>query len=193
MLGFSTGGRVAMHFLDKHPAQVRRLVLASTTAYQDFAGYLEGWDDYHRRVRQQLPEDQIDGDTFEPWARNGASTAIWDLSLLPEYLELLDRVRFSGTWGAAHPDPAETLHPWCPGDPVGILRQARKPVLVLHGEKDMGFPVQVAHRLHEELPGSELAVVDGAAHQCQFEKPDVWARHVREFLDANAGSDRPGR
>ena len=46
LLGFSTGGRAAIQFLDKHPAQVRRLVLASTTAYTDFEPYLANWDEY---------------------------------------------------------------------------------------------------------------------------------------------------
>ncbi|MEU4287841.1 alpha/beta fold hydrolase [Kribbella sp. NPDC026596] len=54
LLGFSTGGRAAMHFVDKHPQQVRRLVLASTTAYSstESAQYLAGWQEYERRERR---------------------------------------------------------------------------------------------------------------------------------------------
>ncbi len=124
LLGFSTGGRVAMHFLGKHPEQVRRLVLASTTAYSDFEQYLEGWDEYQERARQQADEAKIDSDTYEAWARNAATTAIWDLQLMPAYLQLLDRVRFTGTWGAAHP----TIPRRCiPGARTTPYRSCRRP------------------------------------------------------------------
>ena len=36
VLDFSTGGQIARLLVDAHPGQVRRLVLASTTAYGDF-------------------------------------------------------------------------------------------------------------------------------------------------------------
>jgi len=61
LLGFSTGGRAAMQFVDKHPEQVRRLVLASTTAYSgsDNEQYLKDWDEYQRRSRA---EEAANGD-----------------------------------------------------------------------------------------------------------------------------------
>lgn len=46
LLGFSTGGQVAQLFVEAHPERVRRLVLASTTAYPDVGKYLEGWAEY---------------------------------------------------------------------------------------------------------------------------------------------------
>jgi pimeloyl-ACP methyl ester carboxylesterase len=73
-------------------------------------------------------------------------------------------------------------HPWCTRDPESILRDSGKPILILHGEKDMGFPVQLAHRLHKAVPASQLIVIPEAAHMCHFEKPDLWSEHIREFL-----------
>ena len=46
----------------------------------------------------------------------------------------------------------------------------------------MGFPVQLAHRLHKAVPASQLIVIPEAAHMCHFEKPDLWSEHIREFL-----------
>jgi pimeloyl-ACP methyl ester carboxylesterase len=74
------------------------------------------------------------------------------------------------------------MHPWCPGDPERILQDSGKSILILHGEKDMGFPVQLARRLHAALPSSELAIIEEAAHMCHFEKPALWSQHIREFL-----------
>lgn len=127
LVGFSTGGRAAMQFVDRYPEQVRRLVLASTSAYPsaDAEPYLADWSE----------EAAISG----------------------------------------------RMHPWCPGDPEQILRTCGKPILILHGEKDMGFPVQLAHRLHRAVP-SDLAVIPDTAHMCHFEQSTIWAHHLHIFL-----------
>lgn len=74
------------------------------------------------------------------------------------------------------------LHPWVAGDAEAILRDWGGPILILHGEQDMGFPLPLAERLHAALPASELAVITGAAHLCHFEQPDEWAQRIRSFL-----------
>jgi len=45
----------------------------------------------------------------------------------------------------------------------------------------MGFPVQLAQRLHQAIPGSSLAILSDAAHMCHFEKPDAWSQAIRDF------------
>ena len=174
LLGFSTGGRAAMQFVDRHPALVRRLVLASTTAYTnaDIEPYLAHWDEYQRRRRA---EEEANG------AKRNSTIFVWDLTLAPAYLAMLDTLDSPGDWSWERYADGRT-HPWCPGDPEEILRQFGKPILILHGEKDMGFPVQLAHRLHAAVPGSELVVIPEAAHMCHFEKPETWSQHLREFL-----------
>jgi pimeloyl-ACP methyl ester carboxylesterase len=62
LLGFSTGGQVGQLFVEAHPELVRRLILASTTAYADVDRYLEGWQDYERRRRIQV--------AWNGWARS---------------------------------------------------------------------------------------------------------------------------
>jgi pimeloyl-ACP methyl ester carboxylesterase len=174
LLGFSTGGRAAMQFIDKHPDLLRRVVLASTTAYTgaDIEVHLRNWDEYQRR---QNAEDEAEG------ALRNSTIFVWDPDLAPAYLAMLDGLD-EGDWSYERYLDGR-MHPWCPGDPEQILRGLGKPILILHGEKDMGFPVQLAHRLHEAVPGSELAIIDNTAHMCQFEKPEIWAQHIREFLD----------
>ena len=175
LLGFSTGGRAAMGFVDKHPEQVRRLVLASTSAYTsaDNARYLAGWDEYQRRQRI---EDEANG------ALRNSTIFVWDLDLAPAFLEL--RGTDEGDWSEERAIQG-LMHPWCPGDPEQILRTLDKPILILHGEHDMGFPVQLAHRLHTAVP-SDLIVIPDTAHMCHFEKPTLWSNHIRQFL---AGAD----
>jgi len=108
---------------------------------------------------------------------------VWDLDRAPAYLELLESLGSdTGDWSEER-SINRLVHPWCPGDPEQILRDFGEPILILHGEKDMGFPVQLAHRLHAALPTSELAVLPRTAHTCHFEKPEVWSGHIGRFLD----------
>jgi pimeloyl-ACP methyl ester carboxylesterase len=174
LLGFSTGGRAAMQFVDNHPDQVRRLILASTSAYgsADNVPYLEQWAEYQHRMRAEEAQNG---------ALRNSTIFVWDLALAPRYLELLNGLD-SGDWSWQRYVDGR-MHSWCPGDPEDILREAGKPILILHGEKDMGFPVQLAQRLHAALPGSELAIIQEAAHMCHFEKPDSWSEHIRKFLN----------
>ncbi|HEY1180380.1 MAG TPA: hypothetical protein VGF17_29850 [Phytomonospora sp.] len=50
------------------------------------------------------------------------------------------------------------------------------------GDHDMGFPLPLAEMLHEEVPGSVLAVIPAAGHMAHFENPALWAGHVNGFL-----------
>jgi len=179
LLGFSTGGRAAMQFVDKHPDQVRRLVLASTSAYSsaDNAQYLANWDEYHRR---QEAEDAAYG------ALRNSTIFVWDLNLAPAYLQLLESLGPDlGDWSEERAMNG-LMHPWFSGDPEEILRTFNKPILILHGDKDMGFPVQLAHRLHTAVPTSHLTVIPNTAHMAHFENPELWSQHIRQFLDPPA-------
>src|SRR5580698_4191826 len=49
VLGFSYGGGIAMRMMEQHPELVRSLILASATAYQDYARELEVSRDYQAR------------------------------------------------------------------------------------------------------------------------------------------------
>jgi len=173
LLGFSTGGRAATRYVQEHPDDVRRLVLASTTAYDNSENepYVRGWDEYHRR--QEI--EQAAGGTL----RN-STIFVWNLDLAPGCLALLDGLD-QGDWSYERYLDGR-MHPWVTGDAEEILRDCGKPILILHGEKDMGFPVQLAQRLHRAIPQSTLAIVADAAHMCHYEKPDLWAQQIRAFL-----------
>jgi len=69
-------------------------------------------------------------------------------------------------------------------DPFGQRVSARDrlylaqeiPTLIVWGNRDHIIPVEHAHISHDLIPGSQLAIVDGAGHFLPFEVPD-------EFLD----------
>jgi pimeloyl-ACP methyl ester carboxylesterase len=182
VLGFSFGGRIAMRLAEQHPAVLRRLILASTTAYTDFAA-ADGYDERAAlctEVRWDDPAFTADGALSRAMAYGDAPLQIWRLDRLDEWHRVLEQVTFSSDYN--RPFAAGTLKSGGPDDPVGVLRAWGGPVLILHGERDLGFPVSVARRLHTELPGSVLAEVAEAGHMAHFDNPGPWLAAIREFL-----------
>lgn len=190
LLGFSTGGQVSQLFIEAHSDLVRHLILASTTAYADGDQFLADWEEYERRLQVEVPwpawtdfprgEGREDIHGTVQWAVDASPTAIWNLDRLDEYLALLGEVRFSGEW--IGPFREGRLHPWRPRDPERVLRDFGGRILILHGAQDMGFPVQVAERLHKAVPAARLNVIDRAGHMAHFDQPTVWAATVLGFL-----------
>jgi pimeloyl-ACP methyl ester carboxylesterase len=62
------------------------------------------------------------------------------------------------------------------------LRRLHVPVLLVWGSEDPLFPLAHATRAHRELPGSQLAVIEGAGHTPQAERPDEFNRVLNRFL-----------
>jgi 3-oxoadipate enol-lactonase len=56
------------------------------------------------------------------------------------------------------------------------------PVLVIAGREDATFPVVELEAMAASIPGSELVVVEGAAHLVAAEVPDVVNRLIADFL-----------
>jgi len=175
VLGFSTGGRAAVELVRRFPHDVRRLILASTSAYPagDAEPYLTDWGEPRRR---QAIEDAAGG------TLRNSTVFVWSLDLAPAYLALIADLD-DGDWSYERWLTGE-MHPWVNGDPEQILVDfGSRHVLILHGANDMGFPVQLAERLHRALPESQLAIIKDAAHMCQFENPGAWSDQIRLFVD----------
>jgi pimeloyl-ACP methyl ester carboxylesterase len=188
VLGHSYGGQLAMLLAERHPHLVDRLVLYATTAYPDFEDDLDRLPEYRSRapaVRAAVEAIYADDSTSyaEKTRRMAMATAplnLWDLGLLDAWREVFGRVRFSGCWSPSW--LAGRLRSPRPADPAAVLRELRRPTLILHGARELGFPVAVAHRLHAAVPHSDLALVAGAGHAAHFERRAEWVARLRSFL-----------
>lgn len=62
------------------------------------------------------------------------------------------------------------------------LHELKVPMLFLAGAQDIGdFPDQ-AKAMHAAVPGSQLCLIEGAAHLCNLEKPEEFNRAIRAHL-----------
>jgi pimeloyl-ACP methyl ester carboxylesterase len=95
---------------------------------------------------------------------------------------VLAAIAFSSDWNA--PYAAGQLRPGVPEHAERVLRDWGGPVLIMHGAREMGFPVTLARRLHTALPASTLAGIPDAAHMAHFDNPEAWLSAIRVFLSS---------
>ncbi|MBL0921794.1 MAG: alpha/beta hydrolase, partial [Phycisphaerales bacterium] len=63
------------------------------------------------------------------------------------------------------------------------LHGVRQPTLLLWGRQDNVTPPSVADEFHELLPDSRLVWLDNCGHTPMLERPEPFARSVREFTE----------
>jgi haloalkane dehalogenase len=65
----------------------------------------------------------------------------------------------------------------------GCVAALGLPALVVWGGQDRFAGVKMARRFHDEIPGSELLVLDDAGHFVWEDEPDATARALVDFLE----------
>lgn len=192
VLGFSYGGLIAMRVVGQHPEVVRSGILASTSAYPDYQDELEASADYRSRMPlcgQVAWDDPVlagsgaaDGALSRAMAYGSAPHNVWRLDRLEEWHGVLAGIRFSSDWNEPHAHGL--LRPAAPDDAPRVLREWGGSLLILHGNREMAFPVGLARRLHAEVPASTLVEIPDAAHMAHFDNPQAWLGAIRAFLGA---------
>jgi haloalkane dehalogenase len=64
----------------------------------------------------------------------------------------------------------------------GRLAQLGLPTLILWGAQDRFAGVQMAHRFHDEIPGSELVILEEAGHFVWEDEPERTSAALADFL-----------
>ncbi len=164
-VGYSMGGRVALHAALAHPAAVERLVLIGATA---------GIDDPAERAARRRADDRLADHieevgvaTFiDEWLANPLFAGLTEQTALRS-----DRLRNEASGLAA------SLRATGTGTQTPLwdrLREIECPVLVLVGERDAKF-TELGRRLVDAIADAELVVVPKAGHSVHLEQPDVTA------------------
>jgi pimeloyl-ACP methyl ester carboxylesterase len=171
---------------------VLNLSRASTTAYRDYEQEREASADYQARARlctkiawddpALTGPEAPDGALSRAMAYIGAPLDVWHLDRLTDWHRILAGVRFSSDWNAQY--AAGRLRPGTPDNAESVLRAWAGPILILHGSREMTFPVSLARKLHSALPASTLAEIPDAAHMAHFDNPQAWLAGIRGFPHA---------
>jgi 2-succinyl-6-hydroxy-2,4-cyclohexadiene-1-carboxylate synthase len=170
LVGYSMGGRIALHVALALRERVRRLVLIS--ASPGLASARER--DTRRRVDEQLA-DGIERMELEAFVDRWAKTPV--LADQPSHVAAtarVDRLRntSAGLAAALRALGAGALPPvW---DRLGELRM---PVMMIVGGRDERYQA-IAVRMARGIPHGEVAIVAGAGHAVHLENPEEVARLI---------------
>jgi pimeloyl-ACP methyl ester carboxylesterase len=66
-------------------------------------------------------------------------------------------------------------------DTTDLLSEIDVPTLLIWGEADARSDVEIADRMNEAIPGSELTVLRGAGHMSNLEAPRRFTAALRRF------------
>ncbi|KAF3439269.1 hypothetical protein FNV43_RR17545 [Rhamnella rubrinervis] len=77
----------------------------------------------------------------------------------------------------------ELIHALHEGRKLSNLPKINQPTLIIWGEYDLIFPLELAHRLQRHLgENSELVILKNAGHALNIEKPKEMYKHFKSFL-----------
>ena len=175
-VGYSMGGRVALHAALRSPDRVRSLVLIGATAGID--------DDTERSVRREADErlaDRIEAIGVEAFIDEWLASPLF-AGLDASSAQRDDRLRntAAGLAASLRSTGTGTQEPlW---DRLGEVTQ---PVLVLAGAHDAKFRV-LGERLAAGLPHATFHVIAGAGHTVHLEQPTATADAVAGWFRSTA-------
>jgi pimeloyl-ACP methyl ester carboxylesterase len=172
--GVSMGGQIVMEFDRLFPERVRALVLSDTSPVAETAdGRLA-----RHEMADRLLREGMDGYADEVLSK---MIAPYNVKALPDVAEhVLGMMRGTVPEGAAAALRGRSERP----DYVDMLARVAVPTLVVVGADDEFTPVEVARATRALIPGATLAIIDGAGHLPNLERPAEFNEALLGFLAA---------
>ncbi len=184
LVGYSMGGRIALHFAATFPDRVRRLVLESASPGLETEG-----ERAERRGADQALGARLASEGIEWFVE------YWEAQPLFEPRSRLDpAIRALERELRLRNDPrslAAALTGLGTGSLPSLwdrLGRLETPTLLIVGELDHKF-VQVAERMTRVMPHARMVVVPGAGHTVHLEAPASWLDAVVDFLGPRSPRD----
>jgi proline iminopeptidase len=191
ILGQSWGTMIAVEYLlTRRPAGVMSLVLSAPCLSAsrwaaDGRRYLQNLPDEHRQAVLRAEET---GDYDDPayqeamnayYHRHVCRLDPWPECLMKSF-ERLNTDIYLRMWGPSEFTITGSLKGF---ERAERLHEIDVPTLFTCGEFDEAAPATTAY-YHRMMPGSEIAVFEGASHEHHLENTGEYLRLVREFLAA---------
>jgi 2-succinyl-6-hydroxy-2,4-cyclohexadiene-1-carboxylate synthase len=177
LVGYSMGGRIALHYAVRYPERVTHLVLESASP-----GLASAEDREERRSADEALARRLEHDGIEAFVDRWERLPIFESqAALPD----AERTRVRALRLA---NDASSLAASLRGLGTGALPslwnrlpKLHVPTLLVVGALDEKF-VAIAERMADALPRAALVVVPGAGHAVHLERPDAWLSAVVGFL-----------
>jgi 2-succinyl-6-hydroxy-2,4-cyclohexadiene-1-carboxylate synthase len=179
LVGYSMGGRLALHVVLHNPGRYGALVTVGSTA---------GIEDPGERAARRVADAE-----FAAWIERSPIEAVverWEGQ--PPLATQAGELRAAQRPGRLSHDPAQLaslLRTAGQGAMAPLwdrLHEIACPTLCLAGEHDERY-VGAARRMAALVAGGRCALVPGAGHAAQLEAPERVAAYLLDFLDEHLG------
>lgn len=172
LVGLSMGGQIVMELYHAYSGRIRAMVLADTFAPAETT---EG------KVRRNEMADRLVRDGMSSHAHEVLPSMISPRTIAEQpavAANVLAMMRSTPATGAAAALRGRAER----RDYVEMLGRIAIPTLVVVGREDVFTPVSDAQFLHERISGSHFAVIEGAGHMPNLERPAQFNGLVDRFL-----------
>ena len=192
LVGNDTGGAISQIVAARHPERIGRLVLTNCDA-------LEVFPPPEFKPLTMLPRvPGLFATTAKALLHSEAlrrrPTAYGALTREPIDDALLRRwIEPSANDGRIRRDAAKLLRGMSPEITQAVARELRhfdKPALLLWGDADPFFRLELAQRLANCFPLATLSIIDGARTFLPLDAPVAVAQNIRDFISANRPAPR---
>ena len=170
--GLSMGGYVVLAFYRLFPNRVRSLILADTRAQADNE---EGKQNRAKQVEKVLAEGMA-----------GIVDSMLPKLLAPDTVskrpEVVKRIRDMMLQTKPEGAAAALRGMATSEDQTELLSQITLPALIVVGREDAITPLQDSEKMHQELRGSRLEIIENAGHVSNLERPEHFNQALLSFL-----------
>lgn len=178
VIGHSMGGQIALNLAYLNPSVIKAAVLLCSSSYLQKSKFHLKASSYipffHLYVKLYLARSGV---------RKNLQKVVYNVNMINDemllgYLQpFLDDDIFKALTKMIRDREGDL--------PAEILRSIEVPCLLIWGEYDRVVPLHIGKRLKEDLPNSQLVVLQEAGHLVPEEKPEEVYRHIVKFVRAH--------
>ena len=168
LLGHSMGGMIAQEMTKLVGEKILKLICYGTGPWGSIPGRFETID----QSREKLKTNGL-----ESTAHRIAKT--WFIKEdKAKYFYLCDEAAKQTSIEAAD-NGLVAMKNW---SGVDNLKDIKNKTLIIWGDKDKAYNYNQVETLNNNIPNSELKVIEGCSHNVHLEKPDAFNKTITEFL-----------
>jgi 3-oxoadipate enol-lactonase len=169
-VGLSLGGMIGQALAVRHPDRVRSLVLCDTTMHSP----RDMWIERIAAIEANGLEPQVEP-SIERWFTHSFRSS--QPKLVDNMRTMIRATSLHGYLGCAMAMRDMHLE--------SVAPRITQPTLILVGRDDRSTPVAEAQALHKAISGSQLEVIEHAAHLPNIEQASRFNAVLGRFLDAH--------
>lgn len=174
LIGMSLGGRIAIDFTLTHPAMVEALIPVSP----GLSGYPYSAEDTLELMKIVYSIRNDDGTPAgEMWLKSPYNVPAMENPAVAKRLRPI-AIENSRVW------LINILFPRPPFPPaIQRLPEIRVPTLLIRGDREVPVVMSIFKILEDQIPGVRTAIISGAGHVVNMEKPGEFNQAVLDFLN----------